>query len=318
MKIGILLTKDHRLLSVAALLDVLETVNSFYESPFFDIDLIQYDQTEAESYHGYKLVSADNSIQYNLVLIPAFQRLNLLQSVTSNSKFLPFLKKQYLDGAELASFCTGAFLLGVSGLLDDRPATTHIDASPAFSIAFPKVNLQSDAVLTCSDRIYTSGGATNTFHLLLRLIENHCGRGVAVKTAKIFSIDMGRKQQGYFKTYLPNETHGDDLVRMAQEKIKENFSDANTVEQIMAEVPASRRNLARRFKQATGTTLIEYLQMTRIEAARRLLEQSAQSSVMEVMLESGYNDLKSFRLLFKKNVGMTPKAYREKFAGKIA
>lgn len=314
MKIGILLTKNHRLLSVAAILDVFETVNSLYDNPVYSIDLLQSGRGNSQ-YHGYNVIDFEKAAKYDLILVPAFQKFNLQQSLMSNTAFIPLLKKQYELGAEIASFCTGAFLLGLSGLLDDKPATTHVDASPAFSNAFPKVNLQPDAVLTYEDRIYTSGGATNTFHLLLRLIENHCGRSHAVKIAKIFSIDMGRKQQGYFKTYLPSETHGDDLVKMAQDKIKENFSESNTVEKIMAEVPASRRNLARRFKLATGSTLIEYLQMTRIEAARRLLEQSAQSSVMEVMLEAGYNDLKSFRLLFKKNVGMTPKAYREKFGG---
>jgi transcriptional regulator GlxA family with amidase domain len=314
MKVAILLTIDHRLLSVAAMLDVLETVNTFYPAPVFEIDLLYAENQPGALFDGYNSIHVDEASEYKLILVPAFQRAALPGTLASNRSFVPFLNRQYNGGADIASFCTGAFLLGVSGLLDNKPATTHIDASPAFANAFPNVDLQADAVLTYDDRIYTSGGATNTFHLLLRLIENHCGRTIAVKTAKVFSIDMGRKQQGYFKTYLPDDSHGDDLVKMAQDKIKANYSDA-TVDQIMCEVPASRRNLARRFKQATGTTLIEYLQMIRIEAARRLLEQSSHSSVMEVMLESGYNDLKSFRILFKKNVGMTPKAYREKFGG---
>jgi transcriptional regulator GlxA family with amidase domain len=81
-------------------------------------------------------------------------------------------------------------------------------------------------------------------------------------------------------------------------------------------VPSSRRNLVRRFKQVTGLTPIEYLQKTRIEKAKQLLEQN-RDSIVEVMLESGYNDLKTFRSLFKKNVGMTPKMYREKFSGQL-
>lgn len=316
MKLGILLTPQHRLLSVAAMLDVFETVNGFYgDKPFFTIELLQAENNMNGMYPDYNMVAIQDAPKYDILLIPAFKHQNISGALAESKKFIPLMKSQYGQGTQIASFCTGAFLLGISGLLDNKPATTHIDASPAFANAFPMVKLQPDAVLTYESGIYTSGGATNSFHLMLRLIETYCGRDIAVKAAKIFSIDMGRKQQGYFRTYLPDENHGDDLVKMAQEKIRENFSDANTVEQLMSEVPASRRNLARRFKQATGSTLIEYLQMIRIEAARRLLEQSAQSSVMEVMLESGYNDLKSFRLLFKKNVGMTPKAYREKFSG---
>ena len=99
---------------------------------------------------------------------------------------------------------------------------------------------------------------------------------------------------------------------MVQQKISKLFNTSNTIEELLVEVPASRRNLVRRFKLATGITPIEYLQKTRIEAAKKLLEQSRQS-ILEVMLETGYNDLKSFRQLFKKNVGLSPKAYREKF-----
>ncbi|HSC36365.1 MAG TPA: helix-turn-helix transcriptional regulator, partial [Chitinophagaceae bacterium] len=76
--------------------------------------------------------------------------------------------------------------------------------------------------------------------------------------------------------------------------------------------PASRRNIVRRFKQVTGITPIEYLQKTRIEAAKKLLEQTNQQ-MTEVMLNCGYNDAKAFRKIFRKTVGMTPTGYREKF-----
>lgn len=319
MKLGILLTKEHRLLSVAAMLDVFETVNTFYkaagEPVFFDIELLHLTHHQQPVvYSNYQSKIADTESLYDIILIPAFRSDAIMQSISFNGGWVPWVQQQYQKGAAIASFCTGAFLLGATGLLDNKPATTHINAESVFALTFPAVILQSDAVVTEQDRIYTSGGATNSFHLMMRLVEKYCGRKVAVRAAKIFSIDMDRKQQTYFGTFLPLEDHGDELVKQAQQQIKKNFKEANTVEEIITAVPASRRNLVRRFKQATGITPIVYLQKTRIEAAKELLEQSRQS-IMEVMLESGYNDLKSFRLLFKKNVGMTPTAYREKFNG---
>jgi transcriptional regulator GlxA family with amidase domain len=148
------------------------------------------------------------------------------------------------------------------------------------------------------------------------LLEIYCSRKVAVRAAKVFSIDLDRNRQTYFGTFTPAEDHGDSLVKQAQEEIRKHFSTANTIEELITDVPASRRNLVRRFKQVTGITPIEYLQKTRIEAAKQMLEQS-RYSILEVMLESGYNDLKTFRTLFKKNVGMTPKMYREKFSGQM-
>lgn len=320
MQIGILLTKGHRLLSVAALLDVFETANRFYkedgDTPPFTIDLLHLPEHECVSYPGHLAVQPGKDNYYDLLLIPSFVHDGIGEMLRTNMGWVPWIQDQYREGAALASFCTGAFVLAATGLLDGRPATTHINAESAFAKLFPNVELQAEAVVTEKDRIYTSGGATNTFHLLMLLLEIYCSRKVAVKAAKVFSIDLDRNRQTYFGTFTPVQDHGDDLVKQAQDEIKKNFSKGNTIEELITDVPASRRNLVRRFKQVTGITPIEYLQKTRIEAAKQLLEQS-RHSILEVMLESGYNDLKTFRSLFKKTVGMTPKMYREKFSGQM-
>ncbi len=320
MKLGILLLQNHRLLSVAAMLDVFETVNGFYkeegkEHPFV-IELVCPQEYNPGSYAGYVPKNANNEEWYDLIFIPAFKGDMIAESIEANMPWIPWLQQQYKKGAAIASYCTGAFLLAATGLLNDKPATTHINAWASFARLFPKVQVQEKAVVTEQDKIYTSGGATNSFHLMMLLLEVYCNREVAVKAAKIFSVDMDRSCQLYFGSFVPIHDHGDELVKQVQEEIKKNFSTATTIEEIITEVPASRRNLARRFKQVTGITPIEYLQKTRIEAAKQLLETS-RYSVVEVMLESGYNDLKTFRSLFKRNVGMTPKMYREKFSGQV-
>ncbi len=319
MQLGILLIKEHRLLSVAAMLDVFETANRFYEEegkkPPFTIELLYLPGHDTE-YPGYAAKATDKEAYYDIIFIPSFKNGFNTGSLKANMGWVPWLQNQYKEGAAIASFCTGAFLLASTGLLDNKPATTHINAEPAFAKIFPNVILQAEAVVTEKDRIYTSGGATNSFHLMMLLLEIYCNRKTAVRAAKVFSVDMDRNRQTYFGTFSPAEDHGDDLVKLAQNEIKKNFSKGNTIEEIITDVPASRRNLVRRFKQVTGITPIEYLQKTRIEAAKQLLEQS-RHSIMEIMFESGYNDLKTFRTLFKKTVGMTPKMYREKFSGQM-
>ena len=318
MQVAILLIKGHRLLSTAALLDVLETANRFYaengSTTPFTIHLLRQTGQDAENFNGFTVQTAGAGSNYGLILIPSFNHEGIDEAIEHNLAWIPWLQTQYANGAALASFCTGAFLLAATGLLNNRPATTHINAGNAFARLFPLVQLQSEAVVTEQDRIYTSGGATNTFHLLMLLLEVYCSKQIAVRAAKIFSIDLDRSRQTYFGTFAPHHDHGDSLVKQAQEKIKNNFSRVNTIEELIVDVPASRRNLVRRFKQVTGITPIEYLQRTRIEAAKQMLEQSG-CSIMEVMLESGYNDLKTFRALFKKTVGMAPKMYRDKFSG---
>lgn len=316
LQLGLLITNRHRLLSVAAILDVFESVNSFYERAgephFFNITLFSPDPEPGKFYGAYPMQPISEFQKQDLVLIPAFGAGDLQASVTSNQVCIPWLWQQYKSGAELGSFCTGAFLLAAGGLLNGKAATTHIDAAEALASNFPEIIMKSDAVVTEDKGVFTSGGATSSFHLMLYLIQRFCGKDLTLRTAKMFAIDMDREQQTYFGTFAPPQNHGDGLVNMAQQKIEKEYQEGSTIEVLIQDIPASRRNVVRRFKQAIGVTPIEYLQRTRIEAAKRLLAQTDQS-VLEVMLNSGYNDLKSFRQLFKKSTGVTPKEYRDKF-----
>ncbi|TKC06557.1 helix-turn-helix domain-containing protein [Pedobacter polaris] len=317
-KIAVLLSKNYKLLSVAAILEVFETVNKFHlanneEKPFL-IKLLASPEEAAKNNEafGYPLLAINTPEVMDLILLPAFTTENMPQTIQTNSACIPHLIKQYNQGASIGTFCTGAFLLGASGLLNGKIATTHVDASSGFAIAFPEVKLKADKTVTQDGRLYTSGGATSSFHLLLHLIQEFCGKEMAIKTAKVFAIDMDRDRQSYFSTFQPSRNHNDDLVAIAQEKIESNYHDTATIEELIKDIPSSRRNIVRRFKQITGITPIEYLQQTRIEAAKKLLERTAQQ-MSEIIFHSGYSDPKAFRKIFKKSVGMTPSQYREKF-----
>ncbi|PSL44761.1 transcriptional regulator GlxA family with amidase domain [Chitinophaga niastensis] len=319
LQIGILLPRQYKLLSLAAILDVFETVNKIYNQKDqlapFEITLLYATKTTSameDALFGYPTKSISDNAALNLILVPSFTTDNLREAVEENHEYLPWLNQQYHTGAEIASFCTGAFLLGASGLLDGKIATTHVDACKEFAAAFPAVNLCPDKTVTRDGRMYTSGGATSTFHLLLHLLEIHCGIAIAVRAAKIFAIDMGRDKQAYFSTFQPSRNHHDDLVATAQQKIETSYHDTGTIEEMIKDIPSSRRNIVRRFKLVTGITPIEYLQQTRIEAAKKLLEQTGQQ-MNEIIFHSGYNDPKAFRKIFRKTVGMTPSEYREKF-----
>lgn len=316
LQLGILLTHKYRLLSVAAVLDVFETVNKFYSDggngPVFNITLFYTGRNPHPQLGTYTPKPLQNSDKQDLILIPAFNSENIPEAVIENARLIPWLKQQYQSGTEMASFCTGAFLLAASGLLDGKKATTHIDAAAVFRSIFPAVNLQSDAVLTEDSGVYTSGGATSSFHLMFHLLRKYCDADVVIRVAKLFAVDLDRAQQSYFGTFTPDQRHGDELVILVQQRIESTFQETGTIEDLIRDLPSSRRNVVRRFKHATGCTPIEYLQKTRIEAAKKLLEQTNQRMI-EVMLNSGYNDPKAFRKVFRKSVGMTPSEYREKF-----
>lgn len=317
IKLGIILTKQYRLLSVAAILDVFESVNNLYrkkneDSPFSITMISPDDSCPDKSFSIYPVLPFKLAGRLDLIMIPAFSTENLKEAVLENSGIIPWLQEQHTHGTEIATFCTGAFLLGATGMLNGRQATTHIDACEAFSLNFPEVRLLRDKIVTGDNGLFTSGGATSSFHLLLHLIQGFCSKEIAVKTAKLFAIDMDRVNQSYFGTFVSAQDHNDELVAMAQQKIEAAYNNTCTIEDMIKDIPASRRNIARRFKLVTGITPIEYLQKTRIEAAKKLLEQTNQQ-MLEIMFSSGYNDPKAFRKIFRKTVGMTPTGYRAKF-----
>jgi len=276
-KVGLIIPYDYKLLSVAAILEVFETANKLskeIEKPFEIMVFQSADQIIEKELFGYYVQSIDSNKNLDLILIPAFTTDNMSEMIARNKKFIPWLQEQHQSGSELASFCTGAFLFAASGLLNEKLATTHVDACSAFTKAFPLVKLKSEETLTADGSLYTSGGSTSTFHLLILLVQKYCGNEVAVQIAKIFSIDLNRYKQSYFSTFRPNHLHNDSLVAMLQQKIESHYSTIEKLEEITKDIPTSTRNMTRRFKQVTGIPPIEYLQNIRVESSKKYLEQT--------------------------------------------
>ncbi|MDL2142461.1 MULTISPECIES: GlxA family transcriptional regulator [Flavobacterium] len=315
-KVGLIVPHDYKLLSIAAILEVFETANKLAkedEKPFEIMVFQLTEQIKEANLFGYKVNPVEDSTTIlELILIPAFTTDNMSEMIAKNKNFIPWLKKHHQSGAELASFCTGAFLFAASGLLNEKLATTHVDACSAFTKAFPLVKLKPEETLTADGSLYTSGGSTSTFHLLILLVQKYCGNEIAVQIAKIFSIDLNRYKQSYFSTFRPNHLHNDALVAMLQQKIESQYHTIEKLEEITKDIPTSTRNMTRRFKQVTGIPPIEYLQNIRVESSKKYLEQT-QLSISEIIEKTGYNDPKAFRKVFYKMVGMKPIEYREKF-----
>ncbi len=320
MTVSVLYTRNHRLLSLVAIIDVFETVNRFLaedgQPEAFEIQLVGPGEDIAlpENLESVKYVSLSAAASGSgIIVIPAFRDYDMAKNIRENMAFIPWLLENYRQACKVTSCCTGSFLLGATGLLNGKEATTHMEACDAFAQNFPDVHLVPHAIVTSHQNVYTSGGATSTFHLLIHLIQETCGREYALRLAKNFAIDMDRSSQLYFEKFTPELARKDELVRQVQQVINERYRDLKNVEEALEEIPSSRRNIVRRFKTATGMTPIRYLQKTRIESAKLLLE-TTNKDILEVMLSSGYQDLKNFRELFKSFTGLSPKGYRDKYA----
>ncbi len=239
------------------------------------------------------------------------------KNIAMNQELIEWVKKHYQNGAEVASFCVGAFFLAATGLLNGKQCATHWYSANAFRQMFPDVNLVDDKIMTEENGIYTSGGSHSYLNLLVYLVEKFAGRDVAILIAKTYMIDIDRTSQSPFIIFKGQKAHEDGHVKKAQEFIETNFREKITIDQLANMLALSRRSLERRFKEATGNTIVEYIQRVKIEAAKKDFE-SNRKNINEVMYEVGYTDTKGFRTVFKKVTGLSPVAYRKKYNKLIA
>lgn len=249
--------------------------------------------------------------QTDLILIPAVHG-EMKDVVAANEGFIPWILKQYKQGAEVASLCIGAFILASTGLLNGKKCTTHWLVAEQFKTMFPEVDLVPYKIITDEKGVYTSGGAYSSLNLILYLVEKYVGRDMAIRSSKIFEIDIDRNSQSPFIIFQRQKDHLDDLIKKAQDFIEGNFQDKITVDQLATMLSLGRRNFERRFKKATTNTVLEYIQRVKIEAAKISFETS-NDNVNEVMYHVGYSDTKSFRGTFKRLTGLSPVEYRNKY-----
>jgi transcriptional regulator GlxA family with amidase domain len=247
----------------------------------------------------------------DLIIVPAIGG-DLRKTVAMNKAFIPWIVEQRKKGAEVASLCVGSFLLAATGLLDGRECSSHWMTAHLFRETYPEVTLVDGRIVTEQGGLYSSGGASSYWNLLLHLVEKYAGRDMAIMASKVFALEIDRHSQSAFAMFQGQKNHADTPIKEAQEFIEKNITEKITVEDLAVMFAIGKRHFERRFKRATNNTPSEYIQRVKIEAAKKELETTGKN-VTEVMYEMGYSDLKAFRIAFKKVTGLTPIDYRSKY-----
>lgn len=232
--------------------------------------------------------------------------------LAENNDLIHWIKEKYEQKKQLISLCTGAYFLAESGLLDHMPATSHWGAMEDLQKRYPFIDFKPDHVVTHSKAIITGGGGFSSLNAMLYFIEHNCSKEISVELSKFYALDYGRTSQSIFTVFSGQRLHDDHEIHKAQSYIEQTFTTDITVEQIAGEVNMSRRNFIRRFKNATRLNPIEYIQRVKVEAAKKAFE-TGESNVADVTYSIGYNDLKTFRTVFKRITGLTPVDYRNKY-----
>lgn len=246
-----------------------------------------------------------------LVLPPAFG--DPISRETA-SRYATWLRESHSAGASLASVCTGAFILGETGLLAGRTVTTHWTYDEAFRMRFPGARLDTDRMIIDDGDLITSGGAMSWIDLGLILVDRILGPTIMIETARLLLVDPPGREQRYYSSFSPKLTHGDAAVLKVQHWLQANETMDTGLATLLAEAGLEERTFLRRFQKATGLTTTEYIQRLRVGKAQDLL-QFRTRSIESVAWTVGYADVGAFRKVFSKIVGLTPGEYRRRFQG---
>ncbi len=227
-----------------------------------------------------------------------------------------WLRTMHANGSLIASVCTGSLLVAEAGLLDGRRCAGHWAYGDLYAAEYPAVDFDVSAILVLAseaDGVITAGGVTAWQDLALHLIARLCGQEHAVRTAKVHLLAGHQDGQLPFAAMVRRTDPNDAAIARCQTWIEEHYATESPVASMAEQSGLLPRTFGRRFRAATGRRPIEYVHAVRIDEARKILESSS-INVDEVGFSVGYDDPTFFRRLFKRTTGLTPAAYRRKFA----
>lgn len=308
--------------TIALLTSANDTALRNHRSALFQIEFIGTEKKEVKTHHPIQFQCSktiSDEFKTDVIIIPPYSITSSQQAdvlLAENNPLLEWIIEKYHQKAEIISLCTGAYFLAECGLLNGMPATSHWGAMEDLQKKYPLIDFKPDHVVTHSKAIITGGGGFSSLNALLYFIEKNSTKEIAVELSKYYALDYGRTSQNIFSIFSGQRLHDDHEIHQAQNYIEKGFKTDISVEQIAEQVNMSKRNFIRRFKNATTLNPIEYIQRVKVEAAKKALE-SGESNIADITYSIGYNDLKTFRTLFKRMTGLTPSDYKNKYKGNL-
>ena len=283
-------------------------------TPYFDVEIVSIDGNPVRCLNNV-LIHPHRSIEEvsetDIIFIPSIT--NVEKTIKYSQPILSWLVDHYQRGASIASVCSGTFFLAETGLLDGKTATIHWGSVDRFRQMYPKVNLKPERLITDEGDLFCAGALAAAIDLPVYLTEKYFGHDVAIQSSKALVHDMNRSSQTPYTVFQFQKEHTDEAIKVSQQWIEENYTQGFDFDEVSKKLGMSRRTFERRFKKATGDTPLAYLQRTRVEAAKRMLERN-NGTFDEICYQLGYENSSHFRELFKKHTRLLPTEYQKKFS----
>lgn len=225
------------------------------------------------------------------------------------------LRDAYARGARLLSICSGVFVLAAAGLLNGKRATTHWRYADELAMRFPAIEVDSAVLYVDSGQVISSAGSAAGIDACLHLVERDFGAHISNTVAR--RLVMAPLRSGGQAQFIPTpvaQAPRHDLAAVL-EWAREHLSEPLTISQLAAKALMSERTFLRRFSEATGMAPKGWLQHARMAQARSLLESTRLNSE-QIAQRCGFASVESFRVAFRKAVGLAPSFYRESFGAR--
>lgn len=251
----------------------------------------------------------------DLVMIPALWG-NPKPVIRSHPQVISWIRQQHDQGALICATGTGCCFLAETGLLDNKPATTHWYYFKQFRKSYPRVNLETKRFITSAGNLYCAGRINSITNLMIHFIERFYNHQIARQIEQHFAHEIKQSYESIFYSFDEESVHHDEVIIQAQQWMLRNYPTDFKLQSVADQFGMSLRTFNRRFKAATGSTPLEYLQKIRIGTAKDLLQES-NLGVSEISAKVGFNDPGYFASLFKRRVSLSPREYRKLVRAKL-
>lgn len=280
----------------------------------YQVSLISIEETAVVRAGGLSLV-ADTSIhgpdtQIDTLLVAGTPDFAVADTLTD---FQAWLRRRAPTVRRYGSVCTGAFFLGAAGLLDGKQVTTHWAHAAELAARYPAAHVDPDRIYVQDGSLYTSAGVTAGIDLALMLIEEDHGRELALSVARHLVMFLKRPGgQSQFSAHLAAQIAAESRVQSVQHWILDNLSADLSLSTLAARAGMSVRNFSRTFQSETGSTPADFVELARVDAARRVLEDS-ETPLQRVASHCGFGTADTMRRAFIRRIGTGPQDYRSRF-----
>ncbi len=313
--VGIVVPPSAQALDIFGPLDVFAEANRFlppsshYQSTVIGIEPSSIRCSNGALLQPHRHYSEANEV-FDLLLVAGGP---LVPNQELSADFNNWLRQAASRATRFGSICNGTFILARAGLLAGKTVTTHWNDAQALAELCPDVNVQPDRLYVCDKKLYTSAGVTAGIDLALFLVAIDQGQDISLNTAKrliVFTQRAGGQSQ--FSPYLMPFLDTNSPMGAVQQHVLANLNGDLRVQTLARVASMSPRNFTRVFSRETRVTPAEFVELARVDAARRLLEQKSKP-LKTIAVDCGFRDGQHMRDVFRRCLGVSPQQYRQSF-----